>query len=35
MESKVSQKCKRENHYSNINHVLTNFKGTAMLSTEV
>ena len=32
---KVSKKCKRENHYSNTNHVYTMFKGNMMLTTEV
>ena len=32
---KASTKFTRENHYSNINHVYTMFKGTLMLITEV
>ena len=35
MDSKVAQKCKIENHYSNINNVYTMFKGTLMFITEV
>ena len=35
MDSKVTQKFKRENHYLNINNVYTIFKGTLMLITEV
>ena len=35
MESKVTQKFKRENDYSNINHVFTISKGTLMLITKV
>ena len=31
MESKVSQKCKRDNHYSNINTVSKIFKVVIML----
>ena len=34
MDSTVSQKCKIENHYSNINHTFTTFKGIIMLITE-
>ena len=35
MDSKVAQKYKIDNHYSNINHVYTMFKGDIMLITEV
>ena len=34
MDSKVSQKYKRENNYSNINKIYKMFKGNLMLITE-
>ena len=35
MDSKLVQKFKTENNYSNINHVYTMLKGTPILTTEV
>ena len=35
MDPNVAQKLKRDNHYSNINHIYTLFKGTLRLITEV
>ena len=35
MDSKVAKKCKRDDQYSNMNNILSMFKGTLMLITEV
>ena len=35
MDSKVTQKFKKDNNYSNVNNVYTMFKVTMMLTTDI